>query len=349
MKQQDKEMTVSDVMIKTVEQCLRLDSHATRIYQLLAFNARDARLQRFWRKIAEQNEQHVLFWNQLRTWADNGLFYNLFESPDKVLDELQKLELKIKELAGRCEGAHAMEKAFALAFKLEFYLLHPAFETLFQYYHTLREGAGDMTPYDRHINTLFEALYENDLVTLELELLGETIHRLWQENRKMAVLSYTDELTGILNRRGLFNAMNHLGHLAQRNGNTVGVLMIDIDHFKRVNDAHGHQKGDEVLKRVSAIIKQNIRASDALGRYGGEEFLVFLTVVEADALSVVGEKIRHSVADRSGGLPQRITISIGGACAKVDKNVDQSIQMLIQMADKNLFQAKRSGRNCVHI
>ena len=340
---------MADVMVPVVEQCLRLDSHATRIYQLLSFNAQNPKLRRFWQHIAEQNEQHLLYWNQLRTWANNGLFCNLFETPDKVLDELQHLEVKVKELAGRCEGAYAMEKAFALAFKLEFYLLHPAFETLFQYFHTLAEDASAIVQYDRHINTLFEALYENDLVTLELELLGETIHRLWQENRKMAVLSNTDELTGILNRRGLFNVMNHLGHLAQRNNNTVGMLMIDIDHFKNINDAHGHQKGDEVLKRVAATIKQNIRASDALGRYGGEEFLVFLTTVEADALNGVGEKVRRAVANSGGGQLPDVTISIGGACARVDKNVDQGIQLLIQMADKKLLQAKHSGRDCVSI
>ena len=175
---------MADVMVPVVEQCLRLDSHATRIYQLLSFNAQNPKLRRFWQHIAEQNEQHLLYWNQLRTWANNGLFCNLFETPDRVLDELQHLEVKVKELAGRCEGAYAMEKAFALAFKLEFYLLHPAFETLFQYFHTLAEDASAIVQYDRHINTLFEALYENDLVTLELELLGETIHRLWQENRK---------------------------------------------------------------------------------------------------------------------------------------------------------------------
>ena len=344
-----KEISVANVMIQVVEQCLRLDSYATRIYQLLAFNAQKSRLERFWRQIADQNEQHVVFWNQLRTWANNGLFLNLFEDSYKVLEKLKNLESKIKKLSGRCEGIHTMEKAFALAFKLEFYLLHPAFETLFQYYHTLTEEVSAVTPYDRHINTLFEALYENDLVTLELELLGETIHRLWQENRKMAVLSNTDELTGVLNRRGLFNAMNHLGHLAQRNNNTVGVLMIDIDHFKQVNDAHGHQKGDEVLKRVATTIKQSIRASDALGRYGGEEFVVFLTVVEADALNAVGDKIRHSVASGGGGVLPDVTISIGGACAKVDKTVDQGIQKLIQLADENLLRAKRSGRNRICI
>ncbi len=335
-----------DVMIKVVERCLSLDNYASRIYRLLAGSAQSNKLKNFWVRMAGQNEEHVFYWNQLRTWANSGLLASLFERPDQILAELQGLEIKIKDLTERCEVIYGTDKAFAVAFKLEFYLLHTAFETLYQYYYNMNEASAAITPYDRHINTLFEALYEYDLATLELELLGETIHKLWKENRKMAVLSNTDELTGILNRRGLYNAMNHLGHLAQRNGNTVGVLMIDIDHFKKVNDTHGHQMGDEVLKYVAATIRQNIRASDALGRFGGEEFLVFLSTVDADSLAKVGEKIRESVAKAEGQLP-KVTISIGGSCDVVDQNVDQGIQMLIQKADNKLLQAKKSGRDRV--
>ena len=337
---------MSDMMIQIVEQCLRLDNDASRIYRLLLRGTQNDHLRALWRKIADQNEEHVLYWNQLATWAKNGLLANLFDSPGRILMELERLESKVKTLAVRCESIQATDRAFALAFKLEFYLLHPAFETLYQYFRTLNDELSPGTPYDRHINILFEALSEHDLVTLELELLGETIHRLWQENRKMAILSNTDELTGVLNRRGLFNAMTHLGHLAQRNENTTGVLMIDIDHFKKINDQYGHQKGDEVLAQVAATIKQNIRASDALGRYGGEEFVVFLSMIDADALTDVSEKIRLSVAHNGGGLPP-VTISIGGACNLIDQNVDQAIQMLIQVADTNLLRAKKSGRNRV--
>jgi diguanylate cyclase (GGDEF)-like protein len=339
------EVAMQDGMVPIIEQCLRLDNYASRIYRMLEANAGSEHLERLWKKVAESNEEHVFYWNQLCSWAGGGLVGDLFEAPDQVLAELQALDAKVKELAGRCEGIHEKEKAFALAFKLEFYLLHPAYETLFQYYQVVQSEENDAVRYDRHINTLFDALYKNDLVTLELELVGETIHRLWQENRKMAVLSNTDELTGILNRRGLFNTMNHLGHLAQRNQNAVGVLMIDIDHFKKINDAHGHQKGDAVLRAVAGIIKSNVRASDALGRYGGEEFLVFLTMVEEKALVAVGEKIRKAVA--ADGRQPAVTISVGGAFDHIDQNVEQGIQNLIQLADKNLLLAKRSGRNKV--
>ncbi len=336
------------MMTRIIDYCLALDVKATGIYNTLAEKGGDKKLRAFWLQIAENNERHLVYWNQLHAWAETGYLDNIFDDPGKVLKDLETLKERIDLLSEQAGRIADLEKAFALAFKLEFYLLHPVFEQLLQYQQNLSEGIGEQIGYDRHINLLFEGLYEHDLVTMELELLGETLHRLWQENRKMAILSNTDELTGVLNRRGLFNAMRHLGHLAQRNDNIAGVLMIDIDHFKQINDTYGHQCGDRVLKYVAATIRANIRASDVVGRYGGEEFLVFLSMVAPDALRDVAEKIRLSVA--SGGVvDQPVTISIGGAADRIGKDVDQSLQGMIKMADKNLYQAKTDGRNRVII
>jgi diguanylate cyclase (GGDEF)-like protein len=342
MSKQD--LSKADQLVQVVEYCLRLDNFASRIYQMLTAHARNDHFKSFWKQIAEQNEQNVFYWNRLRILADNGLISNLFPDCEHLLGELSILESKIKKLAIRCEGLKAADKAFAAAFKLEFYLLHPAFETLHQCYRA--SGAVAISPYDRHINTLFDAMHEQGLASLELELPGEILHRLWQENRKMAILNHTDELTGILNRRGLFQAINHLGHLCQRSDLKVGVLMIDIDQFKKINENHGQPVGDAVLKYVAATVKNMIRSSDAVGRFGGEEFLVFLTRIEHETLQGVAEKIRKSIAQGNGGLPP-VAVSIGGACDKITRSVDQCAQLLVQLAEKNLIRAKRAGRDCV--
>ncbi|HSO20497.1 MAG TPA: GGDEF domain-containing protein, partial [Desulfosarcina sp.] len=326
------------------DQCLLLDNHATRLYQSLAQHASNQDLMRFWQDIAEKNEHHVSYWDRLKRWAQKGMLNNLFDDPRKTLDELTALQEKVRELVDGCARVRRKEKAFTMAFKLEFYLLHPAFETLSQYVATFNgEGAGD-TVYERFVSRLFDALQQNELSTLELELVGEVIHRLWKENRRMAFLSNYDELTGIFNRRGLFNAITHLAHLAQRNDNTVCVMMADIDRFKAVNDNFGHQFGDETLRRVAACIRECIRASDVLGRYGGEEFLVFLSSVEPDALGEVGEKIRRAIEN----MPQNqagVTVSIGIAYGHVGRDVDADIKTLIQRADEKLLDAKAAGRN----
>lgn len=332
------------LMTRTIDQCLLLDNHATRLYQRLARHAASRDLAGFWQDIAEKNEQHLLYWDRLNRWAEKGMLNNLFDDPQKTLADLTTLQGKVGELVDGCVRVQRKDKAFTMAFKLEFYLLHPAFEALSQYVATFNSEAGAEVDYERFVNRLFDALQQNELSTLELELVGEVIHRLWRENRRMAFLSNYDELTGVFNRRGLFNAITHLAHLAQRNDNTVSVMMIDIDRFKRINDNYGHQFGDKTLRRVAASIRECIRASDVLGRYGGEEFLVFLSSVEPGAVGAVGEKIRRAVE----GIPESrapVTVSVGIAHGHVGRNVESEIEDLIHRADENLLAAKAAGRN----
>ncbi len=335
-------------MTRIVEQCLRLDNHATHIYTSLSRSAGSQELERFWQDIAAKNEQHLLYWDRLKNWSENGMLNNLFDDPHKVLDELTLLQEKVHDLANNCLQVRRKEKAFTMAFKLEFYLMHPAFETLSHYVATFNAEAGSDAEYERFVNRLFDALQQNELSTLELELVGEVIHRLWKENRRMAFLSNYDELTGVFNRRGLFNAIAHLAHLAQRNENTVSVLMIDIDHFKNVNDNFGHQFGDEMLRRVADSIRECIRASDVLGRYGGEEFLVFLPRVSAMSLKEVGEKIRRAI-EAMPDEQANVTVSIGIAHGHVGREVDKDIKALIHMADEKLLVAKAAGRNRIEL
>ena len=338
------------ILIEIVENSLSLDNSATRIYQQLAQNAETLDLKQFWQNIAQENEEHAVYWNKLITWAGQGSLSKVFSNPQKVLKEIELMQEKTEKLIKQCENVSDIKKAFALAFKLEFYLLNPAFETLLQYFNVFLNEKPLITHYDRHISKLFDSLYEYDLVTLELELLGETIHRLWQENRKMAIQNNYDPLTGILNRRGLFNAIEHLAHLAQRNANTVGIMMVDIDHFKNLNDSFGHQFGDGVLKYVATAINKTIRASDVLGRYGGEEFLVFLSAVQPEALYDVGEKIRLAVAAKNSDMGN-VTISIGISFGKIKikDNVNEAVKTLTRKADENLYHAKITGRNKVAI
>lgn len=336
----------AETMTRAVKQCLHLDNHATRLYLSLAGRAADPDLQAFWQGIAEKNEQHVQYWGLLLEWTEKGMLNNLFDDPHQNLDALDRLEAKVRDLADSSVHVTRKEKAFTLAFKLEFYLLHPTFETLSQYVATFNGEMGAAFGYHRFVSRLFDALQQNELSTLELELVGEVIHRLWKENRRMAFLSNYDELTGVFNRRGLFNAINHLAHLAQRNKNTVGVLMIDIDHFKAVNDNFGHQVGDQVLRKVATGIRESIRASDVLGRYGGEEFLVFLSSVDPHALYEVGEKVRLAIETLPGN-GRGVTVSIGIAHGTVGREVEADIDSLIHLADERLLGAKAGGRNRV--
>jgi diguanylate cyclase (GGDEF)-like protein len=329
-----------------IEHCMKISQDASKIYQILSSNAETDALKTFWENFSEDSARHLDFWKKLLNSAQKGILPHVFENPKNTVDELNGLHEKILQLKHRSQSIQQTADAFLIAFKLEFYLLHPAFETLFQYLKTLSDERTPADDSNAHLSQLFESLYQYDLVTIELELLGETLHRLWQENRKLAIQNNYDPLTGVLNRRGLFNAIKHLSHLAQRNGNNVGIMMIDIDDFKRVNDTYGHMFGDRVLKYVAETLKENIRASDVLGRYGGEEFLVYLSDIEPGALFGVGDKMRHAVQNTNKDKGQ-VTISIGLAQDKISDNVEKELNRLINQADEKLLTAKNSGKNTV--
>jgi len=153
-----------------------------------------------------------------------------------------------------------------------------------------------------------------------------------------------DALTGVLNRRSLEAAIHT--HLAARE--RFAVLFADIDHFKSINDRYGHDVGDTVLKAVSEMLKQGIRPGDAVGRYGGEEFVLVISGAGPESARLVAERHRKTIEaiDFSGVGPKQVTLSIGVAVYEPD-TAEEGLEDLLRRADLALYRAKSSGRNCV--
>lgn len=167
--------------------------------------------------------------------------------------------------------------------------------------------------------------------------------RIFEKTRAIAM---TDPLTGVKNRRAFFDFAIQEDRIFKRYGTVFSLIMIDIDFFKKINDRFGHQTGDSVLKDLVALINDDLRDSDLICRYGGEEFAVLLPSSDEEAAFDIGERIRTNVEANleAGKIGEKITISIGCADRR-GRNVD-SIDSLISMADKALYHAKESGRNC---
>ncbi len=158
----------------------------------------------------------------------------------------------------------------------------------------------------------------------------------------------TDALTSLPNRRAFDDAMRQQAALHGRNGTGYGLIHIDVDHFKRLNDRWGHPAGDEVLKSVASAIRIAARETDLVARIGGEEFAVLLPSASASVAAMVGERLRQAIArcviPHDGG-DIRVTASIGLATVT---NLDDILpERLTDMADQQLYEAKLSGRNCV--
>jgi diguanylate cyclase (GGDEF)-like protein len=164
-------------------------------------------------------------------------------------------------------------------------------------------------------------------------------------------LSLKDPLTGLANRRHFRSVLAREIEIVARSGNSALLLMLDIDHFKRINDAHGHLSGDKVLQAVARCIVSCVRPQDTVARYGGEEFAVVLPDCQVSFGETVAERIRQSLATLaiavSPVLNLQITMSIGGAFAPVW--VRSTADLWIERADTQLYRAKAEGRNRVCI
>lgn len=173
-------------------------------------------------------------------------------------------------------------------------------------------------------------------------------------NEMLKYIGLTDSLTGVYNRRYIDRRLLEEIGRARRQAYRISCMYIDIDHFKAVNDSVGHQGGDEVLREVAARIKAELRLSDALGRFGGEEFVVLLIDADLESATIVAQRIRASIADipfeLSSGELLPISVSIGVATLddfERDHAIEGVAQQLVAHADTALYQAKEGGRNRV--
>lgn len=164
-------------------------------------------------------------------------------------------------------------------------------------------------------------------------------------------LSLKDPLTGLANRRHFRAVLEREIDRVTRSGEAALLLMLDIDHFKKVNDTHGHLAGDVVLQSVARTLSACVRPMDTLARYGGEEFAVVLPACQAAFGRVVAERIRRAVANTpiriSPGVELNVTVSIGGAFAM--QWIRSTTLLWTDRADHQLYQAKSAGRNRVSI
>jgi len=165
-----------------------------------------------------------------------------------------------------------------------------------------------------------------------------------QQNQTLAALSSTDGLSGLLNRNAWERALAAEFERCSRAGSASALLMIDIDHFKAVNDSHGHLAGDQAIRRVAELMRASLRQYDLPGRYGGEEFGVVLPGADATAAAIVAERIRTRIesAVLAPAYDVRGTVSIGIA---VHEAGDADHRQWIARADKALYRAKADGRN----
>ena len=173
-----------------------------------------------------------------------------------------------------------------------------------------------------------------------------------EANARLEQIAITDQLTGAYNRRYIMREIEQELSRSVRHNLPISITMIDIDNFKDINDTHGHQVGDEVLKEVVQVLSSSIRTSDLLGRYGGEEFIIIAPLTGQQEALILAERLRDTVSkwpfETTYGFI-KLTISLGVATYDGKTETCQSaiLEQLLAQADTELYKAKAAGRNCV--
>jgi diguanylate cyclase (GGDEF)-like protein len=162
-------------------------------------------------------------------------------------------------------------------------------------------------------------------------------HGMLEQVRQLAI---ADELTGLMNRRGFMMLAEHQRSLADRKGSSFGLVFLDVDHFKSINDSYGHEEGDRALKEIADLLRRTFRRSDVVARLGGDEFIVLMIDIHQDGVKVVLDRLQTNVAafNQDGRFSWRLSISLG--VALYDAAGPMALDDLIASADQAMYQAK---------
>ncbi|MBN1492737.1 MAG: diguanylate cyclase [Candidatus Omnitrophica bacterium] len=339
---------MKNITAEIIRLCLLLERMGENHYIELVTRANAHEEKELWSELANDENKHIHYWEFLIEKSEHGALPDLFENPYLIKHELEALVLRLNEVKQYYANKRDLKNALFLSLHIEYYMLHHAFRVLLDY---IASATGDNTAkdeYDHHLNKILDAPQLLGIDSPDINLLTETIRHFWNENKTLSMQVLIDPLTGLFNRRGFFKTLFPLLHLAKRENRSVGVLMIDIDNFKYINDRYGHPTGDKVLHFFADTIKSNVRASDITGRFGGEEFIIFLPEVDVTHIFSLAERIRTTIQEKTKeDIP--ITISIGVAHGFIESDAESELHVLINNADRSLRNAKSGGKNRVMV
>jgi len=336
-------------MREILESCVRMDVLAEAMYAEMQLRCTDPAIVELCGALADDEAAHVQWWTELLEAWDEGLLADVWTTSETTLGQLASTLEELERLASTVKEPMSAEAVLTTAARIEFFALDPIFAELLD----LAEpgvARSRHEAYAKHTARLTAAL-DSAFAPESLEgFLSRILKRAETENRALSQYATLDPLTGLGNRRALATQAGQWASWAARYGSAVTFLMLDVDHFKTINDLWGHAVGDRALIALADALRGALRSADLIARYGGDEFVVLAPELEPGDAQVVAQRLvqaaRDIRIDTGNDRYVGMTISVGIVSAFDPPNSEpRSLDSLLAAADRSLYAAKKAGRD----
>ncbi len=339
---------MSDILTKIVDECIYIEKQIKGFYAKVSKNLKDERLKKFWNSLSKEKEKHISHLHKVLVYVKQGSVPQIFSHPFELYEELKNIKENLDNLFKGEKNFEDVDNIIFLSYFAEFQVINEAFALLYQLeIPGVGSIEGDVYRYQSRFNKMMKNFSKDKLRYM---LLGNTLKKLWKYISYYMKGCEIDNLTGLLSRQGILRKTAPWIEMLVRDKKLFSIILIDIDNLKSINDKYDYKEGDRVLKFAANEIVNVCRKSDIAGRFGGDEFLVFMPSCKKKDIEKIAERIRKNIEDKSKEANlkvDRITVSIGGVlgCIESRRNVSDSFQKFVDFAENLLQKIKKNGGN----